>query len=167
MWLNEKSKRGQDGSETWSMGLWKVTRRRGQGLGILHLGLQNPAWEEKGVQWIILQPESPTESWLILTQFPSCILPLLYFAWISAHSKPAESLCLWGCHLKFFLISLSFRHRSLAIHLERFPAGSEDRLYLCSLAQSLSAFEQILYPPARRGWWHNNLCEPIFLLLLQ
>lgn len=45
--------------------------------------------------------------------------------------------------------------------------GSEDRLYLCSLAQSLSAFEQILYPPARRGWWHNNLCEPIFLPLLQ
>lgn len=30
--------------------------------------------------------------------------------------------------------------------------GSEDRLYLCSLAQSLSAFGQILYPPARRDW---------------
>lgn len=169
MWRNEKSKRGQDGSETWSMGLWKVARRRGQGLRILHLGLQNPAREEKGVQWIILQPESPTESWLILTQFPSCILPLLYFAhsrfrhilnlqnrFVSEGATQNSSLSLWVSDTEVwrFIWSVS-------------QPGSEDRLYLCSLAQSLSAFEQILYPPARRGWWHNNLCEPIFLPLLQ
>lgn len=33
--------------------------------------------------------------------------------------------------------------------------GSEGCLHLCSLAQSLSAFGQIPYLPARRGWWQT------------
>lgn len=99
---------------------------------------------------------------------PLHIFTTFVFSWISAHSKPAELLCLWGCHPRFFLISLSFRHRSLAVHLERFPAwlrgspvsvqpGSEP---VCIWADSVS--------PCQKGLiTDNNLCEPIFLPLLE
>lgn len=146
---------GQGGSETWSMGEWKVGGRLDWSFRVLSLRLQNPALgreREKGVQLIILQARIDNRE---LIDSHTCPL-FTYFAIFSFCLDFSTFLSLQNC----FVSEGATQDSSLSLRVSDTQVwqfiwsvsrpGSEDCLHLCSLAQSLSAFGQILSPPARR-----------------
>lgn len=162
MWLKEKGERGQGGSETWR---W-VNRRWVEDWiwGVSASDLQNLVWEEKGrkecsyfstkncqqrVDWFSHMPPLHVFCHLFCLDFSKILNLEDCFVSEGATQDSSLSPRVSDTEVCWFIWSVS-------------QPGSEECLHLYCLAQSLSVFGQILYPPARRGWQTTICVSPSF-----